>query len=40
VALSAKPGAVLVSGEESAGSYRETLDPATGETLAREVSRT
>ena len=32
-------GAVHVSGEESAGSYRETLDPITGETLAREVTR-
>ena len=39
VTLSAGPGAVHVSGEESAGSYRETLDPATGETLAREVAR-
>jgi hypothetical protein len=39
VTLSAESGAVHVSGEESAGSYRETLDPATGETLAREVAR-
>jgi outer membrane protein assembly factor BamB len=37
VTLSATEAAVLVSGHESAGSYRERLDPASGQTLSTEV---